>query len=159
MTGWVAGCEGAIHRTTNGGANWTMQSFGGTTYLYSMSFVNANTGWAVGAGGIILKTTNGGVTAITPINTEAPNEFKLEQNYPNPFNPVTNIKFQIPKYGSVILKIYDALGREIKSLVNEELNPGTYEVNWEASDYPSGIYFYKLFTTDFSETKKMVLLK
>jgi photosystem II stability/assembly factor-like uncharacterized protein len=159
MTGWVAGCEGAIHRTTNGGANWTMQSFGGTTYLYSMSFVNANTGWAVGAGGRILKTTNGGVTAITPINTEAPNEFKLEQNYPNPFNPGTNIKFQIPKQGYTELRIFDILGKEIGVLVNARLNPGTYKVDWDASGYPSGVYYCKLTAGDFTESKKMVLIK
>jgi hypothetical protein len=87
------------------------------------------------------------------------------QNYPNPFNPSTKIKFQIPlnKGGerglSVRLIVYDILGREAATLVNEQLTPGTYEVEWGGGNYPSGIYFYKLLTESVSETKKMILLK
>jgi hypothetical protein len=89
----------------------------------------------------------------------------LYQNYPNPFNPITTIKFAVPlnKGGerglSVHLAVYDILGREITVLVNESLKPGTYEVTWEASNYASGVYFYKLLTNEFSETKRMVLIK
>jgi len=159
LTGWVAGCEGSIHRTTNGGTNWTMQSFATTTYLYSLSFFNAFTGWAVGANGRILKTTTGGLTPITPISTEIPDGYILYQNYPNPFNPMTNIKFQIPKSGFVNMIVYDILGKEIATLVNEELKPGTYEVNWDGSGFTSGVYYYKLVADDYTETRKMVLLK
>ncbi len=101
---------------------------------------------------------------IQPISSEIPNQFSLSQNYPNPFNPSTKIKFDIPAGGAqyivpVQLSIYDALGREVTTLVNERLNPGTYKVQWDASRYPSGVYFYKLIIQDFSETKKMVLVK
>ncbi len=97
------------------------------------------------------------------LSTQSPKEFALYINYPNPFNPVTKIKFDIPPSkgarGMTSLIVYDALGREITVLVNERLYPGTYETEWDASNFPSGIYFYKLSAGDFSDTKKMVLIK
>jgi hypothetical protein len=105
------------------------------------------------------------LTGFTPISTEIPQEFKLYQNYPNPFNPSTKIRFSIPPYqggqgdGLTKLVIYDVLGKEITTLANEQLNPGTYEVEWNTSDFPSGIYFYTLQAGSFNQTKKMVLIK
>jgi len=115
------------------------------------------------------------ILGISKISSEVPNSFSLSQNYPNPFNPSTKIKFQVapplnlPLTGGdvpavagsvgVKLKIYDALGREVATLVNQQLQPGTYEAEWDASNYPSGVYFYKLETNNFSETKKLVLMK
>lgn len=106
---------------------------------------------------------------IEPISTKIPEEFNLFQNYPNPFNPSTKIKFNIPGAqlphikgaGGMYTKliIFDILGREVATLVNQNLRPGTYEVEWAASDYASGVYFYKLEISDFSRTKKMLLLK
>ena len=93
------------------------------------------------------------------LNNETPSTFSISQNYPNPFNPTTNIRYEIPKNSIVKLVVFDALGREIITLVNEQLNPGTYESTFNASQYPSGVYFYRLITDGFSETKKMVLLK
>jgi hypothetical protein len=99
-------------------------------------------------------------------NTEIPTDYKLIQNFPNPFNPSTNIKFEIPpsksgqaKNNYVTLKIYDALGREIATLVNEQLKAGTYQVDWNGSSYASGVYYYRLTAGDFVETKKMLLVK
>ena len=92
-----------------------------------------------------------------------PKTFTLYQNYPNPFNPSTKIKFDVAEIrgqkSEVRLVIYDLLGREVVTLINEKLSPGTYEVVWDASKYVSGIYFYTLKTENFSETKKMILLK
>ncbi|HEY5534359.1 MAG TPA: FG-GAP-like repeat-containing protein [Ignavibacteria bacterium] len=94
-----------------------------------------------------------------------PTEFALEQNYPNPFNPVTKIRFEIPlsKGGQrglySILKIFDILGKEITTLVNESLKPGTYEVTFNGSNLPSGVYFYRFRAGDFIDTKKLVLFK
>jgi hypothetical protein len=88
-----------------------------------------------------------------------PVEYVLEQNYPNPFNPVTKIKYSIPKHSFVTLQVFDMLGREIKTLVNENKTAGEYEINWNAEGYPSGVYFYKLITDEFTEQKKMVLIK
>jgi hypothetical protein len=105
------------------------------------------------------------VTGIEPTNnSRIPNEFKLFQNYPNPFNPSTKIKFELPLSkgglkGVVSLKVYDILGKEIQTLVNEQLQPGTYEVEFDGSNLPSGIYFYKLSTGNFTETNKMLLIK
>jgi|GEM_PF-7081888 len=88
-----------------------------------------------------------------------PKEFELEQNYPNPFNPSTKIKFVIPKSSFVNLKVYDVLGNEIATLVNEEKPAGNYRVTFDASNLPSGVYFYKIKAGNFVETKKMILLR
>ena len=96
---------------------------------------------------------------IHPISTEIPVEYTLQQNYPNPFNPVTNINFSIPKSGIVKLTVYDASGRETATLFNGRLSAGTYNYDFDASQLASGIYFYKLESDDFTQTKKMVLVK
>jgi photosystem II stability/assembly factor-like uncharacterized protein len=95
------------------------------------------------------------------LRNNSPISFSLSQNYPNPFNPITKIKFSIPNgvLGQTFLSVYDIIGREIAKLVNEKLSPGTYEVEFDGSNYPSGVYFYKLKTETFNETKRMVLIK
>ncbi len=109
---------------------------------------------------IFMKGNNTGATSISGFNTsEIPEKFRLEQNYPNPFNPVTNLEFGISDRGFVSLKIYDLLGKEVATLVNAELNAGSYKYNFDASNLSSGIYFYKLSAKNFSETKRMILLK
>ncbi|MBE0570729.1 MAG: T9SS type A sorting domain-containing protein [Ignavibacteriaceae bacterium] len=88
-----------------------------------------------------------------------PTEYSLSQNYPNPFNPSTNIGFRISDRGYVSLKVFDILGNEVVTLVDEEKEPGVYEVQFDASNLSSGIYYYKLVSGNFIETKKMVLIK
>lgn len=88
-----------------------------------------------------------------------PNNYSLSQNYPNPFNPSTVIKYQIIKAGYVTLKIYNVLGKEIKTLVNEEQAKGSYSINFNSSSFPGGVYFYQIRSGSYSATKKMVLLK
>ncbi len=100
-----------------------------------------------------------GVIGITPVSNEIPSTYKLYQNYPNPFNPSTNIKFSVPARSFVQLKVFDQLGREVATLVNEQLNPGTYETNFNASGFSSGVYFYSITAGDYGETKKMILVK
>jgi hypothetical protein len=123
---------------------------------------------------------NGGISFIVQgeevkkISSSIPNVYSLSQNYPNPFNPSTKIKFAISfsplgglnisapgrgNGGNVKLIIYDVLGKEIAVLVNQQLKPGEYEVEWNASGYPSGIYFYKLFAENYTETKKLILVR
>ena len=102
---------------------------------------------------------SGSVTIISENKNDIPSGFNLSQNYPNPFNPTTKIKFAIPEEGSVSIKIYNALGNEVKTIVNEQMKSGSYEVTFDASQLPSGIYFYKLQANSFAATKKMVLLK
>jgi len=81
------------------------------------------------------------------------------QNYPNPFNPITNIRYSIPYTENVKLIVYDVMGREIATLVNEKQSPGTYEATFDGSAFASGVYFYKLIAGDFSKTKKLLLIK
>lgn len=101
----------------------------------------------------------GNPVGIVNINSEVPDKYSLSQNYPNPFNPVTNLEFGIHDFGFVSLKIYDVNGREVSTLVNEQLYPGIYKVDFNGSNYTSGVYFYKLITGKFIETKKMILAK
>ncbi|HEY5123784.1 MAG TPA: SBBP repeat-containing protein [Ignavibacteria bacterium] len=106
-------------------------------------------------------------TGIQIISNNTPESFSLYQNYPNPFNPTTKIKFDIPNEGQrlvvdkrlVQLKIFDILGREVATLVNEKQSPGTYEVTWNASAFSNGVYFYRLTAGDYSQTRKLILLK
>jgi subtilisin-like proprotein convertase family protein len=102
---------------------------------------------------------NGAVTNIDPLSGNIPGRFRLYQNYPNPFNPATTIKFDIAKNSEVKIRIYDILGREVNTLVNEFKNAGAYEVKFDASNMASGTYFYKIEASDFVDIKKMVLIK
>ena len=106
----------------------------------------------------------GNPVSILNVSYELPTKFSLYQNFPNPFNPTTSIKFDIQKTTATKLIIYDALGREVTTLVNEQLSAGSYQVDWPAptgdgSNYTSGVYFYTLQAGDYKETKKMLLLK
>ncbi len=99
---------------------------------------------------------------INPISIDIPKSFKLHQNYPNPFNPITKISFEIPVIGTNVytsLTIYDITGRIVSVLVNEQLQPGKYEIEWNAENFTSGVYFYTLSTGNYKETKKMLLIK
>ncbi|MBC8484728.1 MAG: SBBP repeat-containing protein [Bacteroidetes bacterium] len=107
----------------------------------------------------ILGFTPSGVIGINAISTNVPDNYALYQNYPNPFNPTTNVKFDIPKSSHTKLIIYDILGKEVTTLVNEKLGAGNYEVDWNGSGYTSGVYFYKLEVGDFVNVKKMLLIK
>jgi hypothetical protein len=98
-------------------------------------------------------------THIAQNGTTTPAEFALDQNYPNPFNPNTVISYRLPKNGNVKLTVYDMLGREVAVLVNERKPAGTYTVEWNAKDFPSGMYFYRLSTEAYTEVKKCMLLK
>jgi hypothetical protein len=103
-----------------------------------------------------------GTIGIQVISSEIPNEFALFSNYPNPFNPVTKIRFNIPNItgeDKINLTVFDVLGKEIEVLVNRELKAGKYEALWDAANFPSGIYFYRLSSRNFSETRKMILVK
>lgn len=155
-----------ILKTTNAGNNWVVHNSITNYGFFDVYFTDVNTGYFVGNGGVILKTTNGcgDPIGIQPISNNIPNKFVLHQNYPNPFNPATKIKFSIPanrdgKVSATIITIYDILGKEIAVPVNELLSPGEYEIDWDASAYSSGIYFYLLQNGDFSLSRKMLLIK
>jgi hypothetical protein len=161
--GTATGDVGTILRTTNSGATWVAQSSGTTALLYGVSFTDAKNGTAVGAGGTILRTTNGGWTTSIDerdiADAHLPSSFLLEQNYPNPFNPTTVIKYQLPANNFVTLKVYDIFGRELQTLVHERKNAGTHTVTFNAAGLPSGVYFCRMLTDDFSQTRRLLLLK
>lgn len=159
FTGWACGDSGYVYKTMNSGLTWMIEQISPALNLNAIYFVNNETGWVCAAGGIIYKTTNGGITAIQQTGNEIPITFSLSQNYPNPFNPATQISFEIPKTSIVNLTLYDATGRVIAQLVNQQLSPGSYKVDWDASNYPSGVYYYRLQAGEYTETKKMVLIK
>ncbi len=103
--------------------------------------------------------TGCGLVGITSHHTDVPNSYRLSQNYPNPFNPSTEIEFAIPKAGLVKIVVYDILGREVKTLVNETKQAGEYKIYFNASSLASGVYFYRINANDFTQTKKMLLIK
>jgi hypothetical protein len=126
-------------------------------------FVDSLVGTVVGKYGTILRTTDGGGGGPVdvhdmPINS-IPSEYSLFQNYPNPFNPSTVISYQLPVISNVTLKVYDILGREVARLINEEKPAGSHEVQFTGNGLTSGIYFYQLKAGDYSETRKMILLR
>ncbi len=167
LTGWCGGGgtgSGRMFRTTDSGQNWTrLDSEPNPGYISDFFFLNDSIGWADGGKGKILYTSNGGISYVNQISKNIPDDFKLYQNYPNPFNQSTIIKFQCTIKSDVALKIYDILGKEVATLVNEKLQSGTYEVKFDAARHgglSTGIYFYSLFSDGIIiDTKKLVLIK
>jgi hypothetical protein len=106
-----------------------------------------------------IQINNSPIVAIQNISNELPDSYSLSQNYPNPFNPVTNIKFSLPKSANTKLTVYDITGREVAQLVNQQLQAGTYNVDFDASHLATGAYFYRLEAGEFTEVKKMILIK
>jgi photosystem II stability/assembly factor-like uncharacterized protein len=156
QTGFIGGI-GIIRKTTNSGINWINNLVNGNIYM--IKFTDASSGYAASDNGIVYKTTNGGITAIQKTNESIPGKYNLYQNYPNPFNPETDFKFDISKAGNVLLNVFDVNGRKITALVDEYLNPGTYNIRWNAAGLSSGVYFYILKTESFTEMRKALLLK
>ena len=161
LTAAAASSAGAIFWTTDGGVTWVEQV---PKEIYSLimdiQIVTDSVAYAVGWYGTMLKTTTGGITWIEEEkDSEIPVDYELEQNYPNPFNPSTTIKFQLPKDGIVTLRVYDILGNEVTTLINEKKVPGRYEVNFNPSQLASGVYVYKLQAGEFTSSKKMILIK
>ena len=153
------GGEINMFRSTNGSEAWTrfdngLPQSGHTNSVTIDTFYNR----------VYIGRSNGiyifdKMTSVDEVSYERKIDFILYQNYPNPFNPITQIKYSIVEDGLVTLKVYDVLGREITTLVNEEKQAGTYTVQFDASDLSSGIYFYSITTGAFYQTKKMILIR
>jgi hypothetical protein len=165
---------GGIYTTVNGGLNWSLDiNTSAEMFALETKQISADSSeiWCVGSTGSgtgytgkAYKCRVGVLTGIKNPVSQIPKEFVLYQNYPNPFNPVTKIKFDIPsnvkgETSNVKMIIYNITGKEIIVLVNQQVNPGVYEVEWNASNFPSGIYFYKLTAGNYSVVKKMILIK
>lgn len=158
---WIGGgsTTSLVWRSTDYGTTWTAQSVAATNAVYGMTFVHQGLGWLGTATGKIFKYVDPNYTGVGNQNNEAPANYKLEQNYPNPFNPTTTINYSIPNASDVSIKVYDMLGNEVMTLVNEHKNAGNYSTSVNASNLSSGIYLYKIVAGSFTETKKMTLIK
>lgn len=156
---YAVGDTGKIFYTSNAGNSWIRQNSGTAKNLNSVWFLSRDTGYVCGDSGIVLKTFTRGLTSAVQISENVPGSFLLEQNYPNPFNPSTEIKFSLRTEAFVSLKVYNVNGAEVSELVNENKDAGYYSVSFSAQNLPSGIYFYKLTAGNFSDVKKMMVVK
>ena len=145
------------------GTNWTVYNTSNSGLpdndVVSIAIDGSGNKWIGTLGGLAVYKEGGVVSVQDNKKKIVPNNFILYQNYPNPFNPTTTIYYSIPKTSNVELKVFDILGREVAELVNEEKPAGNYTVNFDASKLSSGIYFYQIRTNNYSETKKMILLR
>jgi photosystem II stability/assembly factor-like uncharacterized protein len=149
-----------IYYTTDDGNFWLVQYTAPSNSGYNHITKGRNGGnrmWAARIDGGI--SVYNGPVGIKKTDDIIPSDYRLFQNYPNPFNPVTVISYQLVVSSFASLIVYDALGKEVITLVNEQLKPGAYEAVFDGTNYPSGVYFYHLTTDNFTETKEMVLLK
>lgn len=161
-TVFISGVSGRMFKTNNGGINWFQQATGTGDVLLGIIGISNTTLYSCGSSGKILKTTNGGGNFMVGLNSsssEIPQAYSLGQNYPNPFNPATTISFGIPKHSHVHIIVYDMLGKEVAELLNEELGAGSYSVDFNAASLPCGTYFYRITAGEFTEVKKMILIK
>ncbi len=168
--------NGGVYFTSNNGTTWLIknQGFGASLpSIYSLIILNSYI-FGGSNGEFVYRRSYSEIISIKNISTEIPSAYSLSQNYPNPFNPTTKIRFDIPNgipslegyvrpggrgVGMVTLKVFDIMGREVATLVNEQLAPGTYETTFDGSNLSSGTYFYKLTTGDFSQTKRLALIR
>lgn len=176
VAGWDVNTSGATFFSTpmlgdvNRDGLLDIAGTGGTTSPFTTNVYLWNTGITYNALKVVnpiwqYNSRHNGVygdnplVGIAPIGYSIPKSYSLMQNYPNPFNPTTSIRFNLPKSGFVILKIYDVTGRLINEPVNEVMNAGEFEINWDAGNMSSGIYFYRLLSGEFSDSKKMIFVK
>ena len=146
-----------LYRTVDCGASWEKLGSLPMQFRWKSFFVNSNVGWILAGGSILRYSYPNSNEGNDP--SKLPQNFVLEQNYPNPFNPSTVISYKLAAMSNVRLTIYNSLGQEIKTLVNETQNAGVYKVNFDALNQPSGVYFYNLSFNGNSVTKKMMLMK
>jgi hypothetical protein len=163
----TCGDNGTIYTSTAGGGSWVNNSpVGETRHFYGVCLngphkgtVVGEIGTGVGNTGMMYNIFDNGTVGIGQIGTTVPQKFSLNQNFPNPFNPTTKISFAMAKAGPVMLTVFDMTGKEVATLVNTTLSAGNFEYTFDGSKLSSGVYFYRIITNDFVDTKKMSLLK
>jgi photosystem II stability/assembly factor-like uncharacterized protein len=159
--GYLVGTPGAIRMTTNGGASWTVDYANYPAALFRIYSPNPTIAFVCGSQGLLLKKD-----IATGIHGRQflPKEFDVSQNFPNPFNPITTINYQIPKSSNVELSIYNINGQKVRALVNSWMESGKHNVSWDGKNdkgvkVTSGVYFYYFDAGEFSEVRKMILVK
>lgn len=161
LDGWMTQDEGYVVHTSDGGTTWDRVHTGTTRDLGSVFFTDRYTGYFTGRYGTILKTTTGG--GVTGVEHETydglPAVFSLLPNFPNPFNGSTVLLFELPRATEVLLRIFDLLGREVKTIVDERMTAGVHRVVWDAGGYPSGVYYCTVRAGGQSRTGKMLLVR
>jgi len=155
-----AGTNSGIYLSTNIGLNWNQinEGFNGIPNIQSLLIANGFIYVGTYQNAVYRRPLSD-VIGIQNISTEIPSSYSLGQNYPNPFNPMCNVQFTMCNAGKVKIVVYDVQGREVQTLVDERLNAGTYEMKFDGSMLTSGVYFYRMVTEGFSETRKMLLIK
>jgi hypothetical protein len=126
---------------------------------HQAAFASSRVGWSGGVDGVIYRWDSNLLATGVKQTQSIANAFRLEQNYPNPFNPSTVIKFEVLNSQFVTLRVYDVLGREVRTLVNEDLNAGSHETTFNATGLASGVYYYRLQAGNVAETKKLTILR
>jgi photosystem II stability/assembly factor-like uncharacterized protein len=155
---WYASDQ--IYRSTDRGNSWTLELSALHQWLV-LDFVtigNSAVGYAASSDGTIARYA-GPVTALDRTTESIPSHYALNQNYPNPFNPSTTIRFQLPRSQHVTLTVYNAIGERVETLISQTLRVGAYSIEWDAKHRPSGVYFYRLETGGYTETKKMIVIR
>ena len=163
-TNLFAGGADGVFLSSDNGTNWTAVNTGLTTtfvppkyYVGSLAVIGTNL--FAGDFGIWRRPLSDMITGIENKQNNLPTSSSLEQNYPNPFNPSTTINYSVPKESLVTIKVYDVLGSEVETLVNEQKNPGNYNITFNAGKLASGVYFYQLRSSNYTSIKKMIFLK
>jgi photosystem II stability/assembly factor-like uncharacterized protein len=170
--GWAVGTFGTLLKTTNGGLDWDFDNSGVGQGLFDLCLRAEQGGWIVGLQGTIVKCQGCGIVPVEEHDDrpQRPSSYALDQNYPNPFNPTSTITFSLPEASHVRLAIYDMMGREIATLVNEQLGAGLRSAVWDSHNregvaMPSGVYVYEMVArsstsgTMFQQVRKMILMK
>jgi photosystem II stability/assembly factor-like uncharacterized protein len=151
---------GGVFLSTNNGTNWTPVNEGLTdTRIRTLAVYGGNLFASTASDGVWRRSLSEMPTSVEPSKPDVPRGFSLCQNFPNPFNPTTTISFSLPSQAFVSLKVFDALGREVSTLVNEELSAGDHVLEWNAVNMPSGVYYYRLRAGASTQTRKLVLLR
>ncbi len=144
--------------SNDNGINWIQRNEGLTSFQINSLCIINNYIFA-GTNNSVYRRPLAEVIGIKTISELVPAQYSLGQNYPNPFNPSTKFTIQISKSSDILITVYNVLGSQVEILVNWQLKPGIYEVDWNASGYPSGVYYYKLVAGGFTQTRKMILVK
>lgn len=154
------GAPSGIYISTNNGVNWVQKNEGFQWAVpKNQKFIQSGNYVLMGSNQSVWKRPVCELIGLQQISEEIPNDYFMSQNYPNPFNPNSKISFKIKKSGPVKLSLFDITGKEVQVIINSELKPGIYEIDINSENLSSGVYFYMLKAVNFSDTKKLIILK